>query len=99
VLNVVKFHEEASRLRGTTMKRGPEVAAADIPILIGRFSGLQSKAKTELRDAILLVDLAAQQARQLVRTINDPALKKLLEDDLLVIEELLQLARERTSRL
>jgi hypothetical protein len=98
VINVVKFHEEASRLRRNTMRRGPDVAA-DIPGLMERFKGLQSKARTELRAAILLLDLAAQQAHQLVRTINDPALKKLLEDDHHIIEELLQLARGKTSRL
>jgi len=99
VLKVVNFHEEASRHRRYTMKRGRQVAAADLAGLMERFKGLQSKAKTDLRDAILLLDLAAQQAHRLVRAINDPALKKLIEGDLQIIEELLQLAREKTSRL
>jgi len=98
VLKVVNLHEEASRHRRYAMKRGRQVAVADAG-LMERFKGLQSKAKAELRDAILLLDLAAQQAHRLVRTIYDPALKKLIEDDLQIIEELLQLARDKTSRL
>lgn len=100
LFNVVNFHEEASRHRRYAMTRGRQVAAADLAGLMERFKGLQSKAKTELRDAILLLDLAAQQTHRLVRTISDPAaLKKLIGDDLQIIEELLRLAREKTSRL
>lgn len=97
MLNVVKFPEKSSRFRKSATWRSPEDAIADISGLVFRFRILESKAKTELRDAILLLDLAAQHAHRLVKA--DPALRKLFEEDLLIIEELLQLARDKTYRL
>ena len=99
MLNVVDFPEKASRYRRRATRRSPEDAIADICGLVFRFKSLESKAKRELHDAILLLDLAAQQAHRLAKAIGDPALRKLFEDDLLIIEELLQLARDKTSRL
>jgi hypothetical protein len=104
VLNVVNFHEKASRFRKHATRRSPErpvadIPSADIPGLVSRAKGLQSKARTELHDAILMLDLAAQHARQLGKIIRDPALKKRFDDELLTIEELLQLAWDKTSQL
>ena len=99
MLNVVDFPQRASRYRRRATRRSPEEGVADICGLVLRFKSLESKAKRELHDAILLLDLAAQHAHQLVKATNDPALRKLFEDDLLIIEELLQLAREKTLRL
>jgi hypothetical protein len=99
VLNVVDFHEKASRVRKDATRRSVEGAVADIPGLVARAKGLQSKARTELHDAILMLDLAAQHARQLGKIIRDPALKKRFDDELLTIEELLQLARDKTMEL
>jgi len=104
VLNVVNFHEKASRFRKHATWRSPQgavadIPGADIPGLVARAKGLQSKARTELGDAILMLDLAAQHARQLGKIIRDPALKKRFDDELLTIEELLQLARDKTSQL
>jgi hypothetical protein len=99
VLNVVNFHEKASRFRKEATRRSPKGAAADIPSLISRVSGLRSKAKTELHDSILMLDLAVQQARQFGKIIRDPARKKRFEDELLTIEELLRLARDKTMEL
>jgi hypothetical protein len=99
MLNVVKFEEEAARFRKAATRPSPQGAVADIPSLVSRFRHLESKAKRELSDAILLLDLAVWHARQLVKTLGDPALKKLSEDDLLIIEELLQLARDKVLQL
>ncbi|MGZ5870924.1 MAG: hypothetical protein ACXWKP_02305 [Bradyrhizobium sp.] len=99
VLNVVKFPKKAARFRWSATRPAPEAAVADISGLVSQIQSLQSKAKTDLRDAILLLDLAAQHARQLVKTISDPTLRKRLEDDLTIIEELLLLARDKTLHL
>jgi hypothetical protein len=99
VLNVVDFHEKASRFRKNAPRRSAEGAVADIPSLVARAKGLQLKARTELHDAILMLDLAAQHARQLGKIIRDPALKKRFDDELLTVEELLQLARDKTMEL
>jgi hypothetical protein len=99
VLNVVNFHEKASRFRKGATRRSPEGAVPDIPTLVSRVQGLQSKARTELHDAILMLDLAVQHARQLGKIIRDPARKKRFDDELLTIEQLLQLARDKTMEL
>ena len=99
VLNVVNFHENASRFRKDRTRRSAEGAVADIPSLILRVDGLRSKARMELHDAIVVLDLAVQQAHQLGKIVGDPALKQRIDDELLTIEELLQLARDKTSQL
>ena len=99
MLNVIKFHESALRFRKDATRRSAKSAVADISILISRFAGLHSKARTELRDAIVLLGLAAQHARQVGQAILDPALKKHFDDELSRIDELLQLARDKTFRL
>jgi hypothetical protein len=96
VLTVVYFHEGETRLGNAQPPRSPEDAVADIHGVVSSFEGLQSRVKTELRDATFLLDFAARQTRRLIKTIRDPAMKKLLEDDLMIIEELLQLARHKT---
>lgn len=96
MLTVVYFHEGETRLGNAQPPRSPEDAVADIHGVVCRFEGLQSREKTELRDATFLLDLAVRQTRRLIKTIRDPAMKKLLEDDLMIIEELLQLARHKT---
>ena len=99
MLNVVKFEEEAARFRKGVTRRSPEGTVADIPSLVSRFKYLESKAKRELSDVILLLDLAVRHARKLIGILDDPALEKLCKGDLLIIEELLQLARDMSREL
>ena len=99
VLNVVNFREKTSRFRKDATRRSAQRAVANIPSLIARAKGLQSKARMALHDAILMLDLAAQHARQLGKIIREPALKKRFDDELLTIEELLQFARDKTMEL
>jgi hypothetical protein len=99
VRNVVEFHQKASRMRASAAGRAPEGSGADLPKLVERFNGLHSKARTQLRDVILLLDLAAQKTRRLARRFDDPALKKLIEEELLVVENLLQAARDKMLQL
>ncbi len=97
--NVVEFRQEASRIRTSAAGHRPEVAGADLPGLVERFDDLHWKARTQLRDVILLLDLAVQQTRQLAKVFDDPALKKLIEERLLVVENLLQVARDKMLQL
>ena len=99
VLNVVRFPRKTSRFRKKAMDASQERGLSDFPDLVSRFRGLESKAKRELHDAILLLDLAALHAQRLVRALGDSALKKTFEDDLKLIDELLRLAREKTLQL
>jgi hypothetical protein len=58
-----------------------------------------SISKGDVHRAILLLDIAAQQARLLVREIADPPRRKNFEAQIATIEQLLQIAREMASKL
>jgi len=90
--NVVRFR--ACRLRPP-----PETFDADIAELVSRVTGLRSKAKNEIFQSILLLDLAAQRARQIAEQIDDPAVKENFNANITTIEHLLQLARGMALRL
>jgi hypothetical protein len=55
--------------------------------------------KDDIQRAILLLDIAAQQARMLVREIDDPSRRENFEAQLATIEQLLQIARDMASKL
>jgi hypothetical protein len=59
----------------------------------------QSISKDDVHRAILLLDIAAQQARLLVREIADPARRENFEAQIATIEQLLQIARDMASKL
>ncbi len=99
VLNVVNFQEKASRLRESAARRSADDAIDVIPGLILRVDDLRQRARAELHDAIRMLDHAVQQAHQLGKIVGDPALKRRIDDELLTIEDLLQLARDKTVAL
>ena len=99
MLNVVNFPGKTSRLQRSAARPSPDGEVDDAPRPVSPLRGWPSKARSELHDAILMLDLAAQHARQLVDKFSDPRSRKLLEGNLMVIEELLQLARDKTMRL
>lgn len=55
--------------------------------------------REDVRRAILLLDIAAQQARLLVKKISDPSRRENFEAQVVGIEQLLQLARQMASDL
>lgn len=61
--------------------------------------GMQSKAKEEILRSILLLDLAAQHARQIAKRTDDPASGKSLDAQVTTIEQLLQIARGMALKL
>jgi hypothetical protein len=77
----------------------PADAVADISELASRIADMQSKAKGDIRNAIVMLDDSAQHARQLARKVSDPTMKKTFELHISMIEELLQLAQELTLKL
>lgn len=58
-----------------------------------------SISKQDVRRAILLLDIAAQQARLLVKEISDPLRRENFEAQIATIEQLLQIARHMASEL
>lgn len=64
-----------------------------------RVAGQLSVSKDDVHRAILLLDIAAQQARLLVKEIADPSRRESFEAQIATIEQLLQIARDMASRL
>ena len=95
--NVVSFRVARSRPSGS--RPPPEALDADIAELASRVTNLQSKAREEIFQSILMLDLAAQQARQIARQICDPVVKQDFSAAITTIELLLQVARNMALRL
>ena len=77
----------------------PNTGAVDLDQLRCEVIGMQSKAKQEISRCILLLDLAAQHARQIAKRIDDPAANKNLTAQITLVERLLQVAREMAAKL
>jgi hypothetical protein len=77
----------------------PHSEEADLAQRRFRIIGTQSKAKEEILRSILLLDLAAQHARQIAKRTDDPALKSRLDAHVSIVEQLLQAAREMALKL
>lgn len=60
-----------------------------------RVRGLHSQAKAEVYKSILLLDLAAQHAREIEARLTDPDVRRAFEVHVDAIEEAIQIARER----
>ncbi|MDP3702936.1 MAG: hypothetical protein Q8R78_00890 [Candidatus Omnitrophota bacterium] len=67
--------------------------------LRSRMIDVQSRAKEEILRSILLLDIAAQHARQIAKRTDDPALNKNLSAQISLVEQLLQIAREMALKL
>lgn len=64
-----------------------------------RVAGQPWVPKDDVHRAILLLGIAAQQARVLVREIADPCRRENFEAQIATIEQLLQIARDMASKL
>lgn len=95
--NVVSFR--VARSRASTLPPPPETFDTNIAELVSRILGLQSKAKEDISHSILMLDLAAQHARQIARQICDPAMKQNFNAHVATIEQLLQIARDMALKL
>ena len=99
MLNVIAFHKGASSSRGLTPACRPRNTEPDISELASSIANLQSRAKDEIAHAILMLDLAAQHAREIESRLSDHAAKRSFDEHISIIEQLLQLARAMTFRL
>lgn len=75
------------------------IEEADQAHLRSRIIDAQSKAREQVFRSILLLEIAAQHARQIVRRTDDPALNKSFSARVSIIEQLLQIAREMALKL
>lgn len=90
--------------RSPRFESQPDQAAAeqrprDFSEAKNRAAELQSKAKKAVEHAILLLDLAMEQARQIASYMPDQLSKERLEAQIGIIEALLQIARDKAVRL
>jgi hypothetical protein len=99
MLNIVEFRKRAPRARGSRPQRLPVDSATDVSALASRLTRLQTKARGEIHDAILLLDLATLYAQQLAKRMLDPAVKKQFEENISHIEQLLQTAKDLALKL
>jgi hypothetical protein len=97
MLNVIAFRKSGSR--GPGQQQSPANVEAGIAELASCVTGLQSKARGDIGNAILMLDLAAQHAREIAMRVPDPAAKKDFDEHVSIIERLIELAREMAVKL
>ena len=97
MLNVVEFRQKAGAANG--LVRAPADIDHDIAEPACRAVSPKSNATDEIRSAILMLDLASQQARQIAGRISDPSVRKDFDERISIIEQLLQIAREKALKL
>jgi hypothetical protein len=99
MLNVIDFRDKASRLREPARESRPADAGSDVAGLASRIVSLHSQARGKIDSAILLLDLAAQHAREIEKRVSDPSARKDFDEHIATIERLLQIARESALKL
>ena len=81
------------------MLRAPADIDRDIAEPACRVESPQPNAAVEIRSAILMLDLASQQARQIARRVCDASVRKVFDERISIVEQLLQIAREKALKL
>lgn len=89
----------ARHSRAASEPNSPETIGANADGTSFGFAIQRSILKDDVQRAILLLDIAAQQARLLVREIADPSRRETFESKIAAIEQLLQIARDMASKL
>ena len=91
--NVIDFQTKPRHARAFAQRRGGAGPVIQDRRLQARC--LHSGARTEVNKSILLLDLAAQHAREIQTWIPDPAVRRAFEIHVDAIEEAIQIARRR----
>ena len=99
MLNIIEFRKSAPGSHGPRRQRPSEDVEAGIAELASCVAGLQSKARGDIGNAILMLDLAAQHARQIALRISDRSAKRDFDEHIAIIERLIELAREMAIKL
>lgn len=99
MLNVLDFRKREPRSPESTARPPAANTNVDIAALASRIIGLQSRARGEIGNAVHMLDLAAQHAREIAARLPDPISRKNFDEHIAVIERLLRLAREMAFKL
>ncbi len=100
--NVIEFPPVSRRSCQDVPRAGSadHVEAGDVDRqLLDRVVELQKMAKGELRRVILLLDLAVWHGREILARTADPNSRRTIEGQLVVIEQALQVVREKVINL
>lgn len=100
--NVIEFRPVSHRSCQDVPRAGSadHVGAGDVDRqLLDRVIELQKMATGELRRVILLLDLAVWHGREIVARIADPNSRSTIEGQLALIEQALQVVREKVINL
>ena len=91
--NVIDVQINPRRARTPAPRSGS--AGLAIQDRTSQVRALHSRATAEVNKSILLLDLAAQHAREIQMRITDPDVRRAFEVHVDAIEEAIQIARER----
>jgi hypothetical protein len=91
--------QEARQWRAAAGSHLPKAIGAGAGTAARRVSGQLLMATEIVHRSILLLDLAAQQARLLVREVSDPPRRASLEAQITSIEQQLHVARQMASNI
>ena len=99
MLNVIDSREKARRSREQERQSPPATTEADIAELASRITSLHSQARGEIDSAIVMLDLAAQHAREIEKRMCNQSAGKDFDEHVATIERLIQIAREMALKL
>jgi hypothetical protein len=91
--------QDARYSRAALERPSPEKIGAKAGDTSFSVASQRSISKDDVHRAILLLDIAAQQARLLVREIADPSRRENFGAQIATIEQLLQIARQMASNI
>jgi hypothetical protein len=91
--------EDALSARAKAGSHSPDACADQFGRAPPPVTARQSARREDVFRAILLLDLAAQHARLLVKETPDPSRREIFEAQISTIEQLLQLARDLALKL
>jgi hypothetical protein len=74
-------------------------AGFDLPAHISRIGTFRAGAKEDIRQMILMFDVALMHGRLVIQSMDDPETRRRLEAHLGAIEEMLDLARVKAANL
>jgi hypothetical protein len=98
-MSAVVSLQEVMRLRAESRAKSLTATVAEVSETPSRTASSPLPSKEDIHRAILMLDLAGQHVRLLVKKIADPPRRKIFEAQIETVEQLLQLARQLASNL
>ena len=98
--NVVPFQKPTATAVSSRFDLDAALASlSTLPKQISEIRKRQTEVKEDIRLTVFMLDLAVAQARRLIDSTHDHQIKKGYGEHLLLIEELLEIARHRATTL